>query len=356
MSSKSTNPKQVRLQDIADACGVSRNTVSKVLRGKGAFREETIERILDTAEALGYVPDPELSKWMTRLRERDKQQVLGEVAYVYFFAPDAAGDPPHWSAMKHAEVFLRRKGYRMSRFFYHPKNGTPPDEIARILLARGVEGVILGSMPSTQYEVDLPWDKLCGVALGRMLRSPILPMVDVDTYQAVRVCHQGLQQRGCERIGLCLPPGYDEQIRDSMRAAFLVEASLQNSSGSFPILEVNEDGGEQWIASFQQWRETHRLDGLIGFENLARRLQEEGVRIPEDLRFAAMHIGPTVKSVVPGVRDNWPLIGQTLAELLLSAIQHGQRGSRSATVLTLVEGAWEEVEDGLSARHSRKTM
>ena len=42
------------MQDIADACGLSRNTVSKVFNGRGSVPRATRELILQKAEELGY--------------------------------------------------------------------------------------------------------------------------------------------------------------------------------------------------------------------------------------------------------------------------------------------------------------
>ena len=46
--------KKITMQDIADACGFSRNTVSKVFNGRGSVPENTREVIVRTAAALGY--------------------------------------------------------------------------------------------------------------------------------------------------------------------------------------------------------------------------------------------------------------------------------------------------------------
>ena len=46
--------KRVTMQDIADACGLSRNTVSKVFNGRGAVPQATRALILQKAEELGY--------------------------------------------------------------------------------------------------------------------------------------------------------------------------------------------------------------------------------------------------------------------------------------------------------------
>jgi transcriptional regulator with XRE-family HTH domain len=53
--------RRVRQSDIAKLAGVSQTTVSLVLSGNpagGGLPEETRRRVLETADRLGYVPDP----------------------------------------------------------------------------------------------------------------------------------------------------------------------------------------------------------------------------------------------------------------------------------------------------------
>ena len=56
--------RRVTMQDIADSCGLSRNTVSKIFNGRGAVPETTRRLVLDKAQELGYrqVPDDEQTK------------------------------------------------------------------------------------------------------------------------------------------------------------------------------------------------------------------------------------------------------------------------------------------------------
>ena len=46
--------KRVTMQDIADACGLSRNTVSKVFNGRGSVPESTKSLVINKARELGY--------------------------------------------------------------------------------------------------------------------------------------------------------------------------------------------------------------------------------------------------------------------------------------------------------------
>lgn len=55
--------RRVTMQDIADACGLSRNTVSKIFNGRGAVPEATQQMVMQKAKELGYyqVPEPTMA-------------------------------------------------------------------------------------------------------------------------------------------------------------------------------------------------------------------------------------------------------------------------------------------------------
>lgn len=46
--------RRITMQDIADSCGLSRNTVSKIFNGRGTVPEATRRRVLEKAQELGY--------------------------------------------------------------------------------------------------------------------------------------------------------------------------------------------------------------------------------------------------------------------------------------------------------------
>lgn len=60
--------RRVTMQDIADACGLSRNTVSKIFNGRGAVPEGTRKMVLEKAQKLGYrqVPEDEQARGDSR--------------------------------------------------------------------------------------------------------------------------------------------------------------------------------------------------------------------------------------------------------------------------------------------------
>lgn len=58
--------KRVTMQDIANACGLSRNTVSKIFNNRGAVPEGTRRIVLEKARALGYGQSPDTEQAASR--------------------------------------------------------------------------------------------------------------------------------------------------------------------------------------------------------------------------------------------------------------------------------------------------
>ena len=60
--------KRVTMQDIADVCGLSRNTVSKIFNGKGAVPEATRRMVIQKARGTGLPPISRQSLRQQRIR------------------------------------------------------------------------------------------------------------------------------------------------------------------------------------------------------------------------------------------------------------------------------------------------
>ena len=70
----------ISIKAIAEKCKVSAMTVSRALRGSGAVRETTREKILKAAEELGYIRSPKMGR--PGHREEQRQGVIELVAGV----------------------------------------------------------------------------------------------------------------------------------------------------------------------------------------------------------------------------------------------------------------------------------
>ncbi|MBQ9910580.1 MAG: LacI family DNA-binding transcriptional regulator [Lachnospiraceae bacterium] len=103
--------RKVTMKDIADACGLSRNTVSKVFNGRGAVPEKTRAFVLSKAQELGYYQMPaeqslrEVPKGSIAVLTRPKLLTHG---FGSFFITSFTDQ-------------ISRKGYRMQMYEISPK-------------------------------------------------------------------------------------------------------------------------------------------------------------------------------------------------------------------------------------------
>jgi len=71
------------IMDVANLSGVSKSTVSNVLRGAGRVSESTRSRVLESIEALGYRPNS-LARDLVRRRSNTIGVVLGDLANTFY--------------------------------------------------------------------------------------------------------------------------------------------------------------------------------------------------------------------------------------------------------------------------------
>src|SRR5262249_57310126 len=122
--------KRISVKDVAALSGVSFQTTSKVLNGKGSVSEQTRKRILSAARDLGYVPNLLARSLVTR-----STRAIGLVASDF-------SDPNLSRFIVGAEREARRQGCALVIASIDP-DGTGGDRVTRALIERRVDGVLL---------------------------------------------------------------------------------------------------------------------------------------------------------------------------------------------------------------------
>lgn len=124
-------PRRPSLKDIAAEAGVSFQTVSKVLRGRGTVTPATRARIHAAADALGYVPD-EVARSLVTQRTSTLGVVVGDLGD-HVLARFVAG----------AEREARRQGHAVVIVNLEPD--TTGHRSVSALLRRRVDGIVLAA-------------------------------------------------------------------------------------------------------------------------------------------------------------------------------------------------------------------
>lgn len=170
MSPRKRGAQSARIVDVARVAGVSPQTVSNVVNGRGGYTEETRQRVLEAVERTGYRPNRAARQLRT---SRAKQ-----LAFCLEGSNLEAQNPFTISLLRAIVETARPSGHRIVVFTWDPEdprdfedwvaagdadgylfaNATPGDPRAAILASHGQPFVVMGrtlpSEPQTWVDID----------------------------------------------------------------------------------------------------------------------------------------------------------------------------------------------------------
>ena len=201
------SPRQVTIQDVARAAGVSRQTVSNVLNSGGRVGDAAKGRVLDAIAALGYHPH----HGARSLRSRRTYQI----AYVM---PRVQLLPDNYIMQQFLQSLAAASARRGYSTVIAVPDGDPRDEIRRLIASRSVDAFLLSELEQDDPRVVLLAE--AGVPFACFGRTgPSLPQqwVDIDNHEATATAVEHVLSRGFNRVSFV---GYRTSHHwDSARAA-----------------------------------------------------------------------------------------------------------------------------------------
>ena len=307
----------VSLRDIASHAGVSFQTVGKVLNGKGTVSTETRNRILETAEELGYVPNT-----LARSLVTQTTSTIGIVASDlsdYILARFVVGAEREARQREHAVLIgsLDEKGADAGHYL-------------RVLLERRVDGILTAA---PQLEND--------THVGTVLRDSVptvsihhipgggVPLVGSDHALTGLLATRHLLELGHRRIATVRG---DESRRVTYSRIKGYKKALEEAGVAFDP-DLVEDG--YWEPE-GGYRATMRLLGrapqitAIFVQNdtmalgVLSALYDSGLSVPEDCAVVGCDDIPLAAHTIPPlttVRVPFYETGETAARLLIDMIE-----------------------------------
>lgn len=263
--------KRVTLRDVALAAGVSHQTVSRAINGKGEIDPATQQRVLDVARQMRYRPS-RFGRGLTRPDVVSVGLVVPDVVNPFF--PEfvagviAAADERDWQVLVASTENDRSRELSLLRSL-----GQQVDAVVGYI-----------NHPDEQLEPYVGGVPL--VLVDRGMDSSHHALVHIDTATGIRAGMQHLIDRGHRRIGLidceCLSA---PMVRHRTFLEVVGEHGLPVDEGWIVMSEQSPAGG---AAAFETLRAARPdLTAVVAFNDLvaigalraARRL---GVRVPDD--------------------------------------------------------------------------
>ena len=324
---------------IAAELGLTQATVSLALRHDPSISVATRQKVLETAERLGYRPNAYVASLMARIRTGRPVPDKGCIGVVYDHpSPEDWIREETYKAQYDGIVQKSSElGFHVESFCLRSKH-SPPERLEKILYTRGITGLILQSIGEVNgQDLSLNWNRYSCAAIAYAWKLPWLDRVSSHHRHNVELAFRKLRERGYQRIGMCLHSAAWKGVDASWRAGFyLAGDEVPAGQRLQPFIGYP---GETPLPAFKKWLKENRPDAIIsllGHEMFY--LNQLKMKVPEDMGLAC--VNRPISSEFSGVEENHAQVGAAVAELVISGILRNDYGAHPHNKLVLIDGSW----------------
>ncbi|HLB48343.1 MAG TPA: LacI family DNA-binding transcriptional regulator [Anaerolineales bacterium] len=276
--------RRVTIKEVAEAAGVSTQTVSRVVNNHPDVATETFQRVQQVIKETGYAPNA-----LARSLIRGRSHTLGVVAYgLDYFGPSRV--------LTGIEQQANELGYSIFLNLLHQPEMNDVDHLLDSLLARQVDGIIW-AIPeigdnrawARAKSPELPIPIMFVSGMGG---STSLPLVGVENRAIGRLATEHLLAGGARRIGIITGPLSWWEAKERQQ-------------GWRETLEARGLTAEDWLVAMGDWTAKSGEQGL--YQLLAQRPDIDGVFVSNDqMALGVLHAAHRLGRRVP---DDISIIG-----------------------------------------------
>ena len=301
------------IRDVALEAGVHLSTACRVLKGDPRISAKTSIKVRAAAKKVGYKPDPMMSAFAAYRQSVKPARFHGVLAWITNF-PTADGW--HNNAADIYFVAARERaselGYTLEEFWLR-ESGMTGRQASQILMARGIQGLLVTPQPRGRGHLSLAWENLSTVVFGYSMVRPNMHIAAPSQFHNAVTAVRHLR-------GL----GY---VQSELRS---LPESLE-----IPVFIPPLPHEPEFMAWYRRW--TPQV--IVTTEDLAPQwMKAAGYRIPEDVGFAFLIMQKPGEN--SGVDERPVAVARAAVDMLVGMIQRGERGVPKDPLRVLVEGTW----------------
>lgn len=313
----------VTLRDIAKQLGVSHTTVSLALKGSPRVSEELRRKIQQFAQEVNYRPDPllqQLASYKKTSKEVSSQSVIAWI--------NDWEDPSRFFKYSEFQSYYdgaiqmaAKLGFRIEVFNTN-EQGISPGRLAKILISRGIRGVIVPPQPKRYHIPDKEWSGLAVLRIGFNNPSPRNHVVGPDQFEGGRQAALGMLAAGYTRIGYVGNHPNEARMRYNFSSGFQSGRDPNvNDSDRVPHLFFQDDSLESGMEVYQRWLQENRVEAVLsGHRGVEEWTAALGLTFGKDLGLAGTSL---VDSILDSGIDQHPHeIGAVAIQFLAQLIAH----------------------------------
>jgi LacI family transcriptional regulator len=328
---------------VAKRAGVSAMTVSRVFNHSPRVQPKTRAKVLAAAEALGYRPDPNISRLMEQVRSHRARGTRSVLAVVRDDLTDknVHGAGYNYVTLEDIRARAESVGYAVEEFWLK-HDGLRPSRLCNILQSRGIEGVIVSPASPKHYSAKLDYKRFASACFGFGLTSPRLHCISTNMMEGIINAALTLERRGYKRIGMAISAWIDLRSNNTYSGAMLHYQQGIPASQRVPLLHLPHNLLELNQDVFCEWMQAQRPDAVISFHDYVPEwIAGLGLRIPEDVGFVVHDWLPTMTDFA-GIDHRRPNIAAAAVDIVTRQLHHNEIGIPEVRYQVLVSSTWRE--------------
>ena len=328
MAPKPFGAQRPTLRDVSRLAGVSRMTVSRVIRGVEVVTPETRDRVRKAVADLGYVPDRAAGSLATRR--------TGFIALVLPSLTNA-----NFAGVAHGLTDALRKADYHLLISYTGYSLAEEELQIRNLLARRPEAIVLtGAVHSRTASRLLVAAGIPVIEIADLPQQPIQHAVGFSNYEVGRSAARYLIGKGFARIGAVGSStsgdvidhrgeerlrGFEDELRFSGRSVDLV---LRH--GSAPVSFAHGAAAAAVLLARPQPPDALFAVSDLSAVGVVMHCQRAGIEVPRQLSvlgFGDFEIGSQINPALTTVHVDFKALGQRTGTLLLELLSEEVGGT-----------------------------
>lgn len=337
--------RRVTQADIAAKLGVSHATVALALKNHHRISMKRREQVQRLAKKMGYRPDPFLAGLAAYRRSIESSKFQGVIGWINHWAqPEGLQHlkefEGYWQGAKEA---AKQFGYVLEEIRW-PDN-CPAKRFERILLTRGILGILIPPHRQSPDWGDFDWSKFSTIRFGMSVQNPDSNVVTSDQFRATVMAMKNIYRLGYRKIGFVLNRELDENIGGNYTGGFFAAQKLFGVKALNSLLIVDVNIYKKQLARAEKelaaWLKKSQPDAVLTvLPEVPSMIRKLGYRIPQDIAVAGTSVADI--PVDTGVNQRAQEIGRIAVEMLVKQININERGEPSAPCRILVESIWQD--------------
>lgn len=336
--------KRVSLRDVARAVNLSHATVSLALRNHPSIAVKTRQRIQAMAQSLGYRPDPLLRALAEYRRDKLTPRYQSTLAWLNYYPQPEKMDAITEFVLYHqgAQERAAELGYRMETFT-PVADRLSSEKLKKILLARGVQGILLPPQPEPNTVLDFDFSDFAAVTFGFSMISPRLHVIAGHMFYSCVYTFQKLRSYGFRRIGFVTSDWQNRRLKQSVLGGFLAsQEELPVKDRIPPVFHQEVEYTATTFKTLLPWFRKYRPDVIIThFVELPALMRAHQIPVPEKVSLALLAVPPNDSSWA-GINQNGREVGRSAVDMVAGMLYHSERGVPALPKCIFIEGFWQD--------------